>query len=184
MMFKQILSYKELVDLSVKKTNLNQTISANNLPRIIDLIHESDGDELSVITTDCQLFQNDALMPVLEGNMDINLSLSCQRCLGQLNWKTTISIYIEFSDILSEPSKYHSRVDKIEIDNEGISIEKVIEDEILANVPMSIMHKNVELCENNDTVGMFLTSSSGKAKKETQNTPFSALSDLMKKNKK
>ena len=116
--------------------------------------------------------------------MDINLSLSCQRCLGQLNWKTTISIYIEFSDILSEPSKYHSRVDKIEIDNEGISIEKVIEDEILANVPMSIMHKNVELCENNDTVGMFLTSSSGKAKKETQNTPFSALSDLMKKNKK
>ena len=66
MMFKQILNYKELVDLSIKKTNLNQTVPAKSLPRIFDLINESDGDELSIITTDCQLFQNDALIPVLE----------------------------------------------------------------------------------------------------------------------
>ena len=48
-------------------------------------------------------------------------------------------------------------------------------------MPMSIMHKSVELCENNDTVGMFLTTSSDKIKDKNKNTPFANLSDLIKK---
>ena len=121
------------------------------------------------------------MLPVLKGNIGLNLGLSCQRCLGQLNWTNKIALYIEFEDSFSQETKHHSQIDKIEIDGEGISIEKIIEDEILSIMPMSIMHKSVELCENNDTVGMFLTTSSDKIKDKTKNTPFANLSDLIKK---
>ena len=181
MMFKQILSYKEILDLSIKKTNLSETFSANKLFRVSELLNDSDDDQSSVVEVNCLLFQNEALLPVLKGNIGLNLDLSCQRCLGQLNWINTIALYIEFEDVLSQKIKHLSQIDKIEIDNEGISIEKIIEDEILSIMPMSIMHKSVELCENNDTVIMFLNTSSDEIKDETKNTPFANLSDLIKK---
>ena len=181
MMFKQILSYKEILDLSIKKTNLSETFSANKLSRVSELLGDSSSDQSNVVEVDCLLIQNEALLPVLKGNIGLNLGLSCQRCLGQLNWTNKIALYIEFEDSFSQETKHHSQIDKIEIDGEGISIEKIIEDEILSIMPMSIMHKSVELCENNDTVGMFLTTSSDKIKDETKNTPFANLSDLIKK---
>ena len=181
MMFKQILSYKEILDLSIKKTNLSEAFSANKLSRVSELLNETGSDQANVVQVDCLLFQNEALLPVVKGNIVLNLDLNCQRCLGQLNWTNTIAVYIEFEDSFSQERKHHSQIDKIEIDGEGISIEKIIEDEILSIMPMSIMHKSVELCENKDTVGMFLTTSSNKKKDKTKNTPFSNLSDLIKK---
>ena len=181
MMFKQILSYREILDLSIKKTNLCETFSASKFSRVSELLNNSDNSELNVVEVDCLLIQNEALLPVLKGKVVLNLDLSCQRCLGQLNWTNTISLYIEFEDIQLQKTNHHSQIDKIEIDDEGISIEKIIEDEILSIMPMSIMHKSVELCENNDTVGMFLTTSSDKIKDETKNTPFANLSDLINK---
>ena len=181
MMFKQILSYREILDLSIKKTNLCETFSASKFSRVSELLNNSDNSELNVVEVDCLLIQNEALLPVLKGKVVLNLDLSCQRCLGQLNWTNTISLYIEFEDIQLQKTNHHSQIDKIEIDDKGISIEKIIEDEILSIMPMSIMHKSVELCENKDTVGMFLTTSSNKKKDKTKNTPFSNLSDLIKK---
>ena len=145
------------------------------------MLNDSRSDQSNVVEVDCLLFQNEALLPVVKGNIVLNLDLNCQRCLGQLNWTNTIALYIEFEDSFSQERKHHSQIDKIEIDGEGISIEKIIEDEILSIMPMSIMHKSVELCENNDTVGMFLTTSSDKTKDETKNTPFANLSDLINK---
>ena len=86
MMFKQILSYKEILDLSIKKTNLSETFSANKLSRVSELLGDSSSDQSNVVEVDCLLLQNEALLPVLKGNIGLNLGLSCQRCLGQLNW--------------------------------------------------------------------------------------------------
>ncbi len=132
MMFKQILSYREILDLSIKKTNLSETFSASKFSRVSELLNNSDNSELNVVEVDCLLIQNEALLPVLKGKIVLNLDLSCQRCLGQLNWTNTISLYIEFEDIQLQKTNHHSQIDKIEIDDKGISIEKIIEDEILS----------------------------------------------------
>jgi hypothetical protein len=44
---------------------------------------------------------------------------------------------------------------------------------------MSIMHKNIELCENIDKLGMFLRSSDENTEKK--NKPFSDLSEILGK---
>ncbi len=52
MMFKQILSYREILDLSIKKTNLSETFSASKLPRVSELLNNSDNSELNVVEVD------------------------------------------------------------------------------------------------------------------------------------
>ena len=64
MMFKQILSYKEILDLSIKKTNLSETFSANKLSRVSELLGDSSSDQSNVVEVDCLLLQNEALLPV------------------------------------------------------------------------------------------------------------------------
>ena len=53
MMFKQILSYKEILDLSIKKTNLSETFSANKLSRDYELLADSNSDQSKVDEVDC-----------------------------------------------------------------------------------------------------------------------------------
>ena len=48
MMFKQILSYKEILDLSIKKTNLSETVSASKLSRVSELLGDSNSDQSNV----------------------------------------------------------------------------------------------------------------------------------------
>ena len=72
-----------------------------------------------------------------------------------------------------------SDIDTISVDDEGISISDLLQDEILSTIPLSIMHKNVELCENIDKLSMFLRSSD--ENKVDKNKPFSDLSELLSK---
>ena len=86
-----------------------------------------------------------------------------------------------FDEDKNEQANNQSQIDKIEIGDEGISIQKIVEDEILSTMPMSVMHKSIELCENIDTLSMFLSTSLDKTKEESKNKPFSELSDMMNK---
>ena len=52
-MFKQILSYKEILDLSIKKTNLSETFSAKKLSRVSELLNDSRSDQSNVVEVDC-----------------------------------------------------------------------------------------------------------------------------------
>ena len=52
MMFKQILSYREILDLSIKKTNLCEIFSASKFSRVSELLNNSDNSELNVVEVD------------------------------------------------------------------------------------------------------------------------------------
>jgi hypothetical protein len=45
---------------------------------------------------------------------------------------------------------------------------------------MSLMHKTVALCENNDTLSMFLAASGKSDDDQKKNKPFVGLSQLLK----
>ena len=73
-----------------------------------------------------------------------------------------------------------SSVNTITVDSDGLSIEKIVEDEILSMIPMSLMHNKVALCENNDTLGLFLGVSNKSNDSHQKNKPFSGLDKLLK----
>ena len=180
-MFKQILSFKEISDLSQKKANLIKAYPANSYIRLGEMLINDNDEYKNEISIDMQFSQNSSLQPLLEGKVIVNLSLKCQRCLGPIDWQDKIIISIVFDEDKNEQANNQSQIDKIEIGDEGISIQKIVEDEILSTMPMSVMHKSIELCENIDTLSMFLSTSLDKTKEESKNKPFSGLSEMINK---
>ena len=180
-MFKQIFSFKEIFDLSQKKANLIKDYPANLHIRLSEMLVNDNDKQINAISINMQFSQNSSLQPLLEGEVIVNLRLKCQRCLGPIHWQDKIIISVGFDEDNNEQANNQSQIDKIEIEDEGISIKKIVEDEILSTMPMSVMHKSIELCENTDTLGMFLSTSLDKAKEDTKYKPFSELSDRMKK---
>jgi len=47
-------------------------------------------------------------------------------------------------------------------------------------IPLSLMHNKVALCENNDTLGLFLAVSNKSNGSDQKNKPFSGLDKLLK----
>ena len=95
-----------------------------------------------------------------------------------LKWSEKIEYSINFING-SEAQEIRDNVDYISLNDEGITLLDILEDEVLTSIPMSIMHKNIELCENIDKLGMFLGSSDEKTEKK--NKPFSDLSEILGK---
>ncbi len=178
-MLHQKLFFKDLLDYSSSKSNLSKKLDVKQMPRLSE-ITSHDG-EPSTVSISATLKLNDQLNPSISGEIIASLSLICQRCLGSLNWNETIMYSVDF---IKEAGLQNGKnnVDYISINDEGIILLDLLEDEVLSSIPMSIMHKNIELCENIDKLGMFLASYDEKTEKK--NKPFSDLSEILEKDDK
>ncbi|GIS40933.1 MAG: hypothetical protein Ct9H90mP13_07790 [Pseudomonadota bacterium] len=72
-----------------------------------------------------------------------------------------------------------NNIEYISINEEGIVLWIYWKGSSFFKFPLSIMHKNIELCENIDKLGMFLRSSDENTEKK--NKPFSDLSEILGK---
>ena len=175
-MLHQKLFFKDLLDYSTSKSNLSKKLDVKQMPRLSEIISlDNDSSTVSISAT---LKLNDQLNPSISGEIIASLSLICQRCLGSLNWNETIEYSVDFIKE-ADPHTGKNNIDYISINDEGIILLDLLEDEVLSSLPMSIMHKNIELCENIDKLSMFLRSSDEKTEKK--NKPFSDLSEILGK---
>ena len=175
-MLHQKLFFKDLLDHSSSKLELSETLETRMMPRLSKMIN--DDDQAGRILINALLKLNDQLNPSISGEIEAELTLTCQRCLGHIEWFEKIEYSINFVNG-SEAQEIRDNVDYISINDEGITLLDILEDEVLTSIPMSIMHKNIELCENIDKLSMFLGSSDKKPVKK--NKPFSDLSEIMGK---
>ena len=175
-MLDQKLFFKDLLDYSTSKSNLSKKLDVKQMPRLSEIISlDNDSSTVSISAT---LKLNDQLNPSISGEIIASLSLICQRCLGSLNWNETIEYSVDFIKE-ADPHTGKNNIDYISINDEGIILLDLLEDEVLSSLPMSIMHKNIELCENIDKLSMFLGSSDEETEKK--NKPFSDLSEILGK---
>ncbi len=175
-MLHQKLFFKDLLDYSTSKSNLSKKLDVKQMPRLSEIISlDNDSSTVSISAT---LKLNDQLNPSISGEIIASLSLICQRCLGSLNWNETIEYSVDFIKEAG-PHTGKNNIDYISINDEGIILLDLLEDEVLSSLPMSIMHKNIELCENIDKLSMFLGSSDEETEKK--NKPFSDLSEILGK---
>ncbi|MDC3240412.1 DUF177 domain-containing protein [Gammaproteobacteria bacterium] len=175
-MLHQKLFFKDLLDHSSGKLELSETLETRMMPRLSKMINHD--DQTGRILINALLKLNDQLNPSISGEIEADLILTCQRCLGHIEWSQKIEYSINFING-SEAQEIRDNVDYISINDEGITLLDILEDEVLTSIPMSIMHKNIELCENIDKLSMFLRSSDKKSVKK--NKPFSDLSEIMGK---
>jgi len=179
-MFKQNLDFKDYLDLSKRDYSFQIINYAHEYPRLSDVVMSIDS-ATNRIVSDIKLLKGGSMNPKIIVNSSMTLTLECQRCLSSIEWINELNIDCEVINENDTSITSETHVNRITIDQEGISIEKIIEDEILSVIPMSIMHKSIELCENNDTLSLFLSINEEKEVLESKKRPFSELSEILKK---
>jgi len=182
-MFKQKLDFKEFLDLSKKNYSLKITNHAHEYPRLSDIVMDSN-IQTNRIVSDIKLLRGASMNPKIIVTSDVDFALECQRCLASVSWNESLNINCEIIDDEESSLSNETHINRITVNEEGISIAKIIEDEILSIIPMSIMHKSIELCENNDTLSLFLSNNETKETLDKKKRPFSELSKILKKGKK
>ena len=182
-MFKQNLDFKEFLDLSKKNYSLQITNDADEYPRLSDIVVNSNIQNNRVVS-DIKISRGSSMNPRIIVTTDVEFALECQRCLGSLIWNESLNIDCEIINDDESSLSNEIHINRITVDEGGISIAKIIEDEILSIIPMSIMHKSIELCENNDTLSLFLSNNETKETLDKKKRPFSELSKILKKGKK
>ena len=142
---------------------------------------QTNGNQISI---NLEFFTDQSIYPKIVGSISTALTMQCQRCLGPIEWEAETSINLLLIESLSQSKTGPSSVNTIAVNSDGLSIEKIVEDEILTMIPMSLMHNKVALCENNDTLSLFLAESNKSNGNHEKNKPFSGLDKLLKTNDK
>ena len=179
-MFKKNLKLKEFADYASKNYVLNLTIPAVEFSRLSDLILNDGGLEENNVSINLKFFIEQNNTPKLKGKIVSLLTLRCCRCLGPVGWQKETLINLSIVNQSNQVKTKQSAINSISVGYDGISIEKIVEDEVMSMIPMSLMHKTVALCENNDTLSMFLAVSGESDGDQKKNKPFSGLSKLLK----
>ena len=183
-MFKNTLNIKDFSDLARKNYIFIHVVSAIAFPRLSHFLiddNQMDGNQISI---NLEFFTEQSIYPKIKGSISTSLTMQCQRCLGPVEWDAETSINLLIIEPLSQSKTGPSSVNIITVNSDGLSIEKIVEDEILSMIPMSLMHNKVALCENNDTLSLFLAESDESNDNHQKNKPFSELEKLLKTNNK
>ena len=179
-MFKKNLKLKDFSDIASKNYVLNLTIPAVEFSRLSDLILDDGNLEENYVSINLEFFTEQNNILKLKGEIVLLLTLRCCRCLGPVGWQKETLIDLSIVDQSNQVKIKQSAINSINVGYDGVSIEKIVEDEILSMIPMSLMHKTVALCENNDTLSMFLAASGEPDDDQKKNKPFAGLSKLLK----
>ena len=183
-MFKNTLNIKDFSDLARKNYIFDHIIPAISFPRLSHFLNDDKQTNGNQISINLELFTDQSIYPKIAGTISTSLTMQCQRCLGPIEWEAETSINILIIESLNQSKTGQSSVNTITVNSDGLSIEKIVEDEILSMIPMSLMHNKVALCENNDTLSLFLTESDESNYNHQKNKPFSELKKLLKTNNK
>ncbi|MAF83519.1 MAG: YceD family protein [Gammaproteobacteria bacterium] len=76
------------------------------------------------------------------------LSLSCQRCLEPMAWPVRIETRLSVLDSDEQTELIASPFDSILMNADGLDIATVIEDEILAALPIALVHRDGPGCQS------------------------------------
>ena len=113
--------------------------------------------------------QSDYDIPIVQGRLNADLTVECQRCLEAME----IPLHFDFNllvdaddDIVAESS-----LDTVYSEDGAIDIFEVVEDEIILGLPLVTMHENVACNE-------FWQAQDHDTEQVTKENPFSVLAKL------
>ncbi len=128
----------DLNRISRQSQHLLGELRLEALPRLQDLF----GTMVGNIAVDLTVAVDNEGYKFIEGHVKTVISLQCQRCLEEFDYSLTAEFCL--SPVLDEqqaetlPEQYEAVV----LEDKHINIEKMIEDEIILNLPLVAMHPN------------------------------------------
>lgn len=123
----------DLIDpllLAERRSVLSGAINIAALERLSDIVAESDGCiEVEVV------FGKEGKRPIVSGRIKTTLAIECQSCLQSLPWPLDISFKLGIVSSMDEADRLEIDCEPLLFSGEKISLNGLIEDEILLALP-------------------------------------------------
>lgn len=155
-MLAERLGIAQLRELAGRERQFAVRLGRDDLPRLSDsgLGAEPEsgavkaGDATAGTALDVKLrVANGAYgFPELVGNVEGSVVLACQRCLGSLAWPVDIAFRLNVVTAEDELDELAERFDALVAGEQGIALRDVVEDEVLASLPLAPAHASVAKC--------------------------------------
>ena len=151
-MLSECVDSARLAELARNGTGQGFSLSVKNLARLSACLYQVDEDESgarqdsSELAVEMKFDVGPEGFPRLTMAITGCLSLPCQRCLELVAWPVQIETRLSILDNDEQTQLIASPFDSILVNADGLDIETVIEDEILAALPMALAHRNGSGC--------------------------------------
>ena len=130
-----------LRDLASRSERFTTSVKLSEMHRLAELLHPGSGTQDDCLELEIQFHGGMEGFPELRGHLSGQLALLCQRCLGRLDWTAderfelvVVNSEQDFDDII-EP------FDSVVAGERGICLAEIVEDELLASLPLAPMHE-------------------------------------------
>ena len=168
----------QLSELARKGIGLDLRLPVANLARLPVCLYSSgkgqDSDESEELAANVQFGFGSEGLPQIELSISGHLSLQCQRCLDPVIWPVQIDTCLTVLNSDEQTELIASPFDSVSIDVDGLDLAIIIEDEILAALPMVPVHTGGPNCQA--TGGLDINSETDA---ELMQKPFADLAGLV-----
>jgi len=142
-MLTERLEFGRLLELAGRNARGEFRVSADSFPRLQKILADGQPGDLDVRIA-FGLAAED--LPRLELRVQGSLGLNCQRCLDRLDWPLGLAVELALVTDEQQTEQLADPFDSVDVPTEGLWLPEVIEDEILAAVPIAAVHAEQEQC--------------------------------------
>jgi uncharacterized protein len=142
-MLTERMEFGRVLELAERSALGEFRVSADRFPRLQKILAEGQPGELDLRVAFSLVGEN---LPQLSLRAQGSLGLVCQRCLERLDWPLGLNVQLALVADEREAEQLADPFDSVEVPADGLWLAEVIEDEILAAVPIAAVHTEQKDC--------------------------------------
>jgi uncharacterized protein len=163
---KGTIDWLKLLKFAKKNLSVTDELSIIDLPRINGIAHNK-SDKIKV---NYSFYVENKTTPCLDGEISLNIYLTCQRCLEELPFSLDLSFSMAFVKNENQAEELSKHLEIYLFEDKELSLIDLISDEILLSIPMAPKH-------NLDCLSSFKENNNYEQVKEK---PFAILKNIKK----
>ena len=124
------------ISFSERGKRLSGTIEISELTRLSEALADNSGKVALEFS-----FNKEGRVPTIQGEIKANLILECQSCLENIDWPVKVNIKLGIVQSLEQADRLASDCEPLMLETEKISLNDLVEDELLLALPDFPRHK-------------------------------------------
>lgn len=145
-MLAEYIGVAQLNDCIAWGVTLNETLAVADMPRLASLSHRAGDETTENLDVRVEFIKVAGDIPGIKVTVNGNLELECQRCLEPLTWSVDNAFELGVLAGDDQVDETADIFDTVQVDEHGLHLVKVIEDEILSALPLARTHHRSEDC--------------------------------------
>lgn len=172
-MLAERITASQLAEMSAQAASLSTSLRPADLPRLSQIVVPGSEVPADPLVVEVGFAVGPEELPVIRVRVHGVLHLACQRCLSPVRWPLDVDVALTAVATDAQTAELPDPFDSVVLENGELALRLVVEDEILAALPLAPFHADATLCSVADAVV------TGGEPAPRLNRPFAGLASLM-----